>query len=280
MDLAGIGALASAVVAGLGIPSAIVVGRWQTKAAVRAAQATSEAGQAQANATYRAALDSVRDQARTEHQRWRQSLRRDAWMTFLVAAETARATALRQAAEPSEPHTETAADAMRELGAAFTLVELEGPSDMADLARGVHNEVVQHSACCDAQARYRQVEAILSHVADLGNNNGTVYTRSLREVRENIAALRNSRRPLVHRQRAISEARPAAEQWAQSLRNTGLLTETQAELLASDPTGERLAEAEAEQQIAQERLASARTAFVEAARVHLEHDGQLPAAPA
>lgn len=51
MDLAGIGAIASATVAALGIPAAVLIGRWQTKAAVRAAQATTEAVRAQAQAT-------------------------------------------------------------------------------------------------------------------------------------------------------------------------------------------------------------------------------------
>ncbi|MFF2469819.1 hypothetical protein [Streptomyces mirabilis] len=48
--------------------------------------------------------------------------------------------------------TDQAGDRDTALGlGAEAFVDLQAKKRMADLARGVHNEVVQHSACCDAK---------------------------------------------------------------------------------------------------------------------------------
>ncbi|MFE5028081.1 hypothetical protein ACFRAO_33420 [Streptomyces sp. NPDC056656] len=85
MDLEGIGAIAAAAVAALGVPAAVLVGRWQMRAALRAAEETGRAGIAQAESTYRAALDAVRTEADAAHQQWRRGIRRDAYAGFLLA---------------------------------------------------------------------------------------------------------------------------------------------------------------------------------------------------
>lgn len=51
MDQEGIGAVAAAAVAALGVPAAVLVGRWQMRAALRAAEETGRAGIAQAEST-------------------------------------------------------------------------------------------------------------------------------------------------------------------------------------------------------------------------------------
>lgn len=53
MDLQGIGAIAAAAVTAVGIPAALLVGRWQTRAAIRNAEETGRSGIAQAEATYK-----------------------------------------------------------------------------------------------------------------------------------------------------------------------------------------------------------------------------------
>ncbi|MFV2117190.1 hypothetical protein ACE14D_01520 [Streptomyces sp. Act-28] len=90
MDFQGVGAIAAAVVAAVGIPTALVIGRWQMKAAIRAAEESSRAGFAQAEASYRAALDTVRAEAVNAHSQWRRGLRRDAYTALLLAAHQAR----------------------------------------------------------------------------------------------------------------------------------------------------------------------------------------------
>lgn len=79
MNLEGIGALAAAAVAGVGIPTTLVLGQWQ----LRGAKETARAGLAQADASYRAALDAVRAQGHNDHLHWRRGVQRDAYAAFL-----------------------------------------------------------------------------------------------------------------------------------------------------------------------------------------------------
>ncbi|WP_406469270.1 hypothetical protein OH738_19395 [Streptomyces hirsutus] len=83
MDLEGIGALAAAAVAAVGILTTLVLGRWQLRGALRGAEEAARAGLAQADASYRAALDAVRAQGRNDHLQWRRGVQRDAYAAFL-----------------------------------------------------------------------------------------------------------------------------------------------------------------------------------------------------
>ncbi|WP_406321866.1 hypothetical protein [Streptomyces sp. NBC_00519] len=94
MDLQGAGAVAAAIVAAVGIPTALVVGRWQMKAAIHTAEETSRTGIAQADASYRAALDAVRAEAANAHSQWRRGLRRDAYAALLLTAHQVRTAGL------------------------------------------------------------------------------------------------------------------------------------------------------------------------------------------
>ncbi|MFD6342742.1 hypothetical protein, partial [Streptomyces sp. NPDC060210] len=87
MDLQGVAAVAAAVVAGVGIPSTLLIGRWQLRAALKAADSAHHAGLAQAEATYKAAVDAVRAQSDSAHDHWRRGVRREACSVFLLAAE-------------------------------------------------------------------------------------------------------------------------------------------------------------------------------------------------
>ncbi|MGW5449233.1 hypothetical protein [Streptomyces asiaticus] len=75
MDLQGVGAIAAAAVAAVSIPISPLVGRWQMRGAVKTAEAT-----------YKAAVDAVRNQANLAHQQWRRGVQRDAYAAFLLAA--------------------------------------------------------------------------------------------------------------------------------------------------------------------------------------------------
>ncbi|MEV7382105.1 hypothetical protein [Streptomyces lydicus] len=140
MDLQGIGALAAAGVALMAIPITVLVGRWQLKAALRAAEATSEAGRAQADSAYRAALDAVRAEANATHVQWHRGVQREAYASFLLAAHRLREVGERFAADNEEellPAERITAgkiavdDALAALKAAQTIIELEGPDDVA-----------------------------------------------------------------------------------------------------------------------------------------------------
>ncbi|MEU7425789.1 hypothetical protein [Streptomyces sp. NPDC040750] len=143
MDLQGIGALAAAAVAAVGIPAAMLVGRWQMRAAIQAAEEAGRAGIAQAEATYRAALDAVRVEAGNAHAHWRRSLRREAYSELLLAAHRVRTAAqLLTSGSPDERRARiesgalvTHRAALREsedsLTAAWLVVALEGPRQAA-----------------------------------------------------------------------------------------------------------------------------------------------------
>jgi hypothetical protein len=133
MDLEGVGALSAAGVALIGIPAALLVGRWQLRVALRAAEATSEAGIAQAESVYRAALDTVRAEASAAHVQWRRGIQREAYAAFLLAIHRLREVGERFVADNEEELPaeriatgKTAADeALAALKAAQTIIELE-----------------------------------------------------------------------------------------------------------------------------------------------------------
>lgn len=163
MDLQGIGAIASASVALVGIPAAVLIGRSQTRAAVQAAglsaaaghaQALSaaEAGIAQAEATYRAALDASRSQARAEYRQWRHTLRREAWASFATSVHAA-TTAASDLVNKSRPGADSAGlkeacvAASRAAYFAHSVVELEGPASVAEAANLVQAGVANVVLC-------------------------------------------------------------------------------------------------------------------------------------
>ncbi|MET8565956.1 hypothetical protein ABZV75_37370 [Streptomyces flaveolus] len=171
MNLEGIGAIAAAVVAALGVPAAVLVGRWQMRAGLRAAEETGRAGIAQAESTYRAALDAVRTEVDAAHLQWRRGIRRDAYAGFLLAM-----TRCVQAAEalPRErlemPQGLSAAEeeltrAKNDLSTALWVVKLEGPPVVADSAESVSSLALELTKALARKAEYHRAANTLHHLS-------------------------------------------------------------------------------------------------------------------
>jgi hypothetical protein len=171
MDLAGVGAVSAATVAALGLPAALLVGRWQMRGALRAAEETGRSGIAQAEATYRAALDAVRTEADAAHLQWRRGIRRDAYAGFLLAM-----TRCVQAAEglprgrlESLPILSAAEDkvsqAKNDLSAALWVVKLEGPPAVADSAEGVSTLAYELTQALARKAEHHRAASTLHHLS-------------------------------------------------------------------------------------------------------------------
>ncbi|MFG3335509.1 hypothetical protein ACGFZZ_26320 [Streptomyces tendae] len=146
MNVEGITALVAAGAAVLGVGGAVLVGRWQLRAAVSAAQETARAGIVQAEATYRAALDAARATGNEAHAQWLRSSRRDAYAAFLLAAGRALEVAGHLADDarvnkvpPNQRDARTAElDAqISQLQNAAVIISLEGPDDVALHADGI-----------------------------------------------------------------------------------------------------------------------------------------------
>ncbi|MFE9095513.1 hypothetical protein [Streptomyces sp. NPDC007264] len=138
MDLQGIGAVSASAVAALGIPIAVIVGRWQ----MRGASESARAGVAQAEATYRAALDAVRAETSATYVQWRRSTQREAYVAFLLSAHQLLAAAdLLTGQANLTLADESWAARKAELGPLRTallntqlIVTLEGSEDLVDLS--------------------------------------------------------------------------------------------------------------------------------------------------
>ncbi|MGW6286359.1 hypothetical protein [Streptomyces sp. NPDC055107] len=160
MDLQGVGALAAAGVAAASAPVVLIVGRWQLRATLRAAEAAQRAGIEQAQATYRAALDAVGAQAAASLDQWRRGTQREAYSAFLLAAHQIDDASGRLVAESStEPSTLTAHQAeigraRTALSAAYVVVDLEGSNELAVTARSIVN-------CSFMIATAREREAVM-----------------------------------------------------------------------------------------------------------------------
>ncbi|WP_445520939.1 hypothetical protein [Streptomyces sp. NEAU-174] len=145
MDLQGIGALAAAAVAALGIPAAVLVGRWQLRAALRGAEVASQAGLAQAEATYRAALDQAAAQNSADDDQWRRGIRRDAWSAFLLSVED-----VVKSSEAAFSGADVDLDpGLRSVQTAFVVLELEGPAPIVAAAERLVQRCNDLCELCD-----------------------------------------------------------------------------------------------------------------------------------
>ncbi|MGW9428750.1 hypothetical protein ACWHA1_12390 [Streptomyces decoyicus] len=195
MDLEGVGALSAAGVALIGIPATLLVGRWQLKAALRAAEATSAAGIAQAESAYRAALDTVRAEASAAHAQWHRGIQREAYASFLLAVHRVREVSERFVADneedlPVERITagKTAVDdALDTLKATQTIVELEGPDDVAAPAAGMANAAQSMARHLRMQALYERAWGKLSRATE---NPSTDLSEAACQLLETLTCLR------------------------------------------------------------------------------------------
>ncbi|MET9657569.1 hypothetical protein [Streptomyces sp. NPDC006510] len=118
------------LVAAVGIPATVLVGRWQMRAALRSAEATSQAGISQAEATYRAALDQAAAQTTATHEQWRRGIRRDTWAAFLLAVEDTISSG-HSALNGTDEDLPALRRAMR---TTLVVLELEGPPPVVEAA--------------------------------------------------------------------------------------------------------------------------------------------------
>ncbi|MFJ9749799.1 hypothetical protein [Streptomyces chartreusis] len=205
MDLEVVGALSAAGVAIIGIPVSMLIGRWQMKAALRSAEATSEAGLAQAQAAYRAALDAVRAQANAAHQQWRRGIQREAYASFLLAANRVKELGERFVMDNEEGlSTEsirtgkaTIDDALAILKETQTIIELEGPDDVAAPAAGMAHAAERMSYYLGKQAIY---ERALGKVGRIANDQSPSVSAAAVHLMQTLADL--------GRHRSSSSSRP------------------------------------------------------------------------
>ncbi|WP_327265268.1 hypothetical protein OG444_30810 [Streptomyces sp. NBC_01232] len=175
MDLEGIGAISAAAVAALGVSAAVIVGRWQMRGALRAAEETGRAGVAQAQSTYRAALDAVHTEADAAHLQWRRSIRRDAYAGFLLAmtrcVQAAEALPRGRLADTSEDLSAAEGELARaknDLNSALWVVKLEGPPAVANGAEGVSSLTFELADALVRKAEFNRAASSLHH---LGSSN-------------------------------------------------------------------------------------------------------------
>lgn len=174
MDLEGIGALSAAAVALIGIPASVLIGRWQLKATLRTAEATSEAGLAQAEAAYRAALDAVRAEANAAHLQWRRGIQREAYASFLLAANRVREVGERFVMDNAEDLSmeriragkAALEDTLATLKETQTITELEGPDSVAGPAAGMTHAAEMMGYYLGKQAIYERAWGKLGRIMD------------------------------------------------------------------------------------------------------------------
>ncbi|MFF5481631.1 hypothetical protein ACFY5C_30485 [Streptomyces sp. NPDC012935] len=174
MDLEVIAALSAAGVALIGIPATVLIGRWQMKAAMRTAEATLEAGLAQADSSYRAALDAVRAETYAAHLQWRRGIQREAYASFLLAAHRVVEVGERFVEDNAQelPRESIRAgriaidDALATLKATQTIIELEGPDDVAAPAAGMTNAAKSMAIYLGHQATFERAQGKIHRLLD------------------------------------------------------------------------------------------------------------------
>ncbi|MFG2656054.1 hypothetical protein [Streptomyces sp. NPDC048425] len=176
MDLSGIGAIAAAGVAAVGIPAALLVGRWQLKgqlkgaeatqeASVRAAEEAARAGVAQAEATYRAALDAVQATAAANHDQWRRTVRRDAYVQLVLAATDVERLSLPENETVTTTEAVKAAEAavheaLHRVDTAYYVVSLES-RDLNDMALELVRSAQLYASGKRKWAAYLRAKSVL-----------------------------------------------------------------------------------------------------------------------
>lgn len=191
MDLQQLALVVTTSVAVVGVPSTLVIGRWQLRAALQAADATYRAGLRQAEATYQAALDTVRAQSDSAHDQWLRGVRREACSVFLLATEEVVGVLDQVLDGTGTP--DSLRPAHRDLQRALAVLELEGERELVGAAR----ELV---TCCDEIA-----DAALSNSA-AARAWRSLYARQ-REERDATARMERLSTPIDDAVNALSDLR-------------------------------------------------------------------------
>ncbi|WP_433887798.1 hypothetical protein [Streptomyces sp. CA-111067] len=233
MDLVGVGAIAAAATTAVGIPAAILVGRWQMRAGLRSAEAgmaqaeaTGRAAIAEAEATYRATLDAVRAQASAEHSQWLRGVRRDAYVAFLLAVQGVNASAEKLATPTNAASVDTDTverinnfeKSLTALNSALLVVSLEGPFDVkisADYLAGATFTIARKKRR-DAEAewvwtRLERTGVVFGRHGTLAHDDLDVEDalERLRRAKERIIVTRATRAPMPPPQSVLDEFRGA-----------------------------------------------------------------------
>lgn len=192
MDLAGIGAISAAAVALIGVPAAIIVGRWNMRAGIRAAEATAHGAVIQAEAAYRAAVDAVQATAALNHDQWRRSARRDACVQLLLATSKVERLALPEDEAATTPEAVQAAETavsetLHQAETAYYVVRLES-AELADPARDLTDAARRFAVGKRRWAAYLRANSVLDQIED-----DTTWA-ILREVRDAVGLLAEAAR--------------------------------------------------------------------------------------
>ncbi|MET7809745.1 hypothetical protein ABZT26_02660 [Streptomyces sp. NPDC005395] len=152
MNAESIATLTAAGVAIVGIPTTVLVGRWQLKGVLQ----TAERG-------YRASLDAVKAAATESHIQWQRGTRRDAYATFLLTAARTLETAdllvedsYANRIPPDERNSRKAAlkSQVVQLQHSVAIVSLEGPERLALRADLIRAQLRHISITAEQQCIY------------------------------------------------------------------------------------------------------------------------------
>ncbi|MGW1606036.1 hypothetical protein [Streptomyces eurythermus] len=157
MDLEGIGAIAAAAVGAIGVLAAVVVGRWNLRAMLRAA-----------DRTYQGALGAAVATASGNHEQWRRTVRRDAYVQLLLAASEAERLVLPHDEAATTPEavraTETALLDMRHrMETAYFVVRLES-AELDVEAAALTRAGKAFAAGKEQWAAYRRAHSVLERM--------------------------------------------------------------------------------------------------------------------
>ncbi|QIJ61111.1 hypothetical protein [Streptomyces sp. JB150] len=173
MDLEKITAVLAAMGGLLAALIGFVVGRWQRQGSLAQAGATSEGASVQAAAALEgafaqagAALEAVAAAAAKNHDQWRRSLRRDAYVAFLLA--TAEVEGIRYPVDDTEDTTlearwSTAEEALNRARAAKYVLDLESP-DMSQVAESLLSAVEGYTRAVRVTAEYNRAQLAMARI--------------------------------------------------------------------------------------------------------------------
>ncbi|MGW7287932.1 hypothetical protein ACWGH4_20865 [Streptomyces sp. NPDC054847] len=162
MDLENVTAVGAAAVALLAALITLLVGWWQLRGALTQAGAASEGAFAQA----RAALEAVAATAVTNHDQWRRSLRRDAYVAFLLA--TAEVEGIRYPVDDVDDTTlqarrSAAEEALNRARAAKYVLDLESP-DMSQVAESLLAAAGEYTRAARVVADYNRARLAMARI--------------------------------------------------------------------------------------------------------------------
>ncbi|MFF8872668.1 hypothetical protein [Streptomyces massasporeus] len=243
VNLEDITAVVAAAIALLAMLATLLVGRWQLRGALTQASA---------------ALDAVTATAARNHDHWRRSVQRDAYVQFLVAVtevERVRYPRNEEDTESSADAWPTAEEALNQAVTAFYILRLESP-DLSDVAHALLETVDKFTRANRRHAKYLRAMSVIMRIERETGTHFTSARRALEELQQ------------------VAQSTDAAlrQQQFGPTRRTAAAALGRIEALTSDYVNALLSEMTSPSDIAGKRTAvrEARETFLEAARQRLE----------